>query len=165
MKFICPINLSIMKEPLMSKSGQNYDRKAILEWLNGGNTNCPLTRQPLKHSLLVPNNALKLRIEKWRQENDIKDDDDGDNDDDSSTCSSPTVCDNKKCVGLLNFAERPSQQYSLASLLATSRGGPRRNSEINDLVHLYNEVLDLANIDDLMMRIVLCFVGVQIYKL
>ena len=66
-EFICPISLQVMKDPVMSRSGQNYERKSIVEWLKRGNGSCPITRQPLKPSSLVPNSNLKGRIKNWRE--------------------------------------------------------------------------------------------------
>ena len=74
-EFICPISLSVMKDPVVSKDGQTYDRHAILQWLAQGHTTCPLTRQPLKPSLLVPNVNLRMRLMKWKAEKGIKLDD------------------------------------------------------------------------------------------
>lgn len=71
-KFICPLTLDIMKDPLMSRHGQNYERKAIMEWIHQGNDTCPMTRQPLKLSGLITNHQLKQQIEQWRIENNYK---------------------------------------------------------------------------------------------
>ena len=49
----------------MSRSGHSFERKAILTWLAEHNHTCPLTRQPLNASALVPNRALQMRIEEW----------------------------------------------------------------------------------------------------
>lgn len=67
--FLCPITNDIMVSPVMTRSGQSFDRTAILEWLvNHGNT-CPLTRQPLNASNLVTNHALRIRIDQWCKAN------------------------------------------------------------------------------------------------
>jgi hypothetical protein len=66
--FICPISLEIMRDPVMNKGGQNYDRRSILQWLHRGNKNCPLTRQPLAPSQLAPNTALWKTIQEWKKE-------------------------------------------------------------------------------------------------
>jgi hypothetical protein len=66
--FICPISLEIMRDPVMNKGGQNYDRRSILRWLHRGNKNCPLTRQPLVPSQLAPNSALWKTIQEWKKE-------------------------------------------------------------------------------------------------
>ena len=70
--FICPLTLEIMSDPLMTcKNHLNFERSAIVEWLNRGNTTCPLTREPLSYSKLVPNAALRLQIEQWKRDHGI----------------------------------------------------------------------------------------------
>jgi hypothetical protein len=63
--FICPITQELMNHPVMNRWGANYERKAILEWLNKGNKTCPLTRNRLKPSMLIPNAALEAQIREW----------------------------------------------------------------------------------------------------
>ena len=63
-EFLCPISLSIMTRPLMNRQGRNYERDAILAWLHKSDT-CPLTRQPLRPSDLVPNKHLEMTIRFW----------------------------------------------------------------------------------------------------
>lgn len=65
---LCPLTLEIMDDPLMDRDGLNYERKAIVEWLNRGHTTCPLTRKPLSYRMLAPNAQLKLRIDHWRRQ-------------------------------------------------------------------------------------------------
>jgi hypothetical protein len=66
--FTCPLTLGIMEDPLMDRRGRNFERDAIVEWLNRGNNTCPLTRQPLTYSKLIPNAALRMRIERWKRD-------------------------------------------------------------------------------------------------
>jgi hypothetical protein len=65
-EFICPITLNVMTHPLVTRSGQNFERSAILNWLSQSKE-CPLTRQPMKPSDLIPNRALEARIGFWKQ--------------------------------------------------------------------------------------------------
>jgi hypothetical protein len=66
--FICPLTLEIYRDPLMLRCGKiNFERKAIVEWLDRGNDSCPLTRQPLSYSLLVPNAKLRVEVEEWKR--------------------------------------------------------------------------------------------------
>jgi hypothetical protein len=69
--FICPLTLEVMRDPLMDRKGLNFERHAIVEWLNRGNATCPLTREPLSYSKLVPNAALRLKIEQWKKDHNI----------------------------------------------------------------------------------------------
>ena len=60
--FFCPLTLEVMSDPLVSMHGQNFKRNAILHWLYEGNSTCPITRQTLSPSMLIPNAQLCLRI-------------------------------------------------------------------------------------------------------
>jgi hypothetical protein len=66
--FICPITHDVMQHPVMNRFGLNYERRAILEWLSNGNLTCPITRQPLKPSMLLPNVRLETKIRVWMLE-------------------------------------------------------------------------------------------------
>ena len=68
-EFICPLTLQVFEYPLMSRHGMNYERAAIVEWLDRGNNSCPLTRKPLDLAGLINNRPLKQRIKKWQAEN------------------------------------------------------------------------------------------------
>ena len=68
-EFICPLTLEIFTDPLMDKRGMNWERSAILEWLNRGNTTCPLTREPMSFRSLIPNVNLRTRVEHWKRDN------------------------------------------------------------------------------------------------
>jgi U-box domain len=140
-EFICPISLSVMKNPVMSRDGQNFEKHAILDWLNRGNTNCPLTRQPLKASLLAPNVNLKMKIQRWRRSNKCMLDDDDD------------TCNSSDFVGLLDVDHHDSEiqhsptesgreaaEYHLAQEIQR-----RVDYELFDLMELYNEVLELTS--------------------
>ena len=71
-KFVCPLTLELMTDPLMSKYGHNFSRDAILEWLGTGNDTCPLTRKPLAPSNLIPNASLRLEIRSWQRDNGLE---------------------------------------------------------------------------------------------
>ena len=71
--FICPINLTVMREPVMDRYGNSYERSAIQSWINSGHQVCPLTRRELRPSQLVRNSNLKHQIENWRKENSLED--------------------------------------------------------------------------------------------
>jgi hypothetical protein len=62
--FLCPITGEVMRNPLMSIHGFNFERSAIFEWL-GGHSTCPMTREPLTVSKLVTNCALREKIKAW----------------------------------------------------------------------------------------------------
>ena len=68
-QFICPLTLDVMEDPLITREGKNFERQAIVEWLNQGNNTCPLTRQPLSLSKLIPNTTLRMKIVAWKKDN------------------------------------------------------------------------------------------------
>ena len=62
--FVCPITSHLFDDPVTLETGQTYERRAIQEWLERGNSTCPITRQNL-HSTQLPktNYVLKRLIE------------------------------------------------------------------------------------------------------
>ena len=67
--FLCPITQEVMTHPVMNKYGINYERRAILEWLYNGHNSCPMTRNPLRPSMLLPNVRLETEVRAWLKEN------------------------------------------------------------------------------------------------
>ncbi|KAK6939336.1 WD40 repeat [Dillenia turbinata] len=67
--FVCPITGQIFGDPVTLETGQTYERKAIQEWLERGNTTCPITRQPLSATTLPKTNyVLKRLITSWKEQ-------------------------------------------------------------------------------------------------
>jgi hypothetical protein len=66
--FFCPISGEIMKDPVITPHGITYDRQSILGWLSRNNT-CPVTRNPLKDTELIPNYALRQTIDDYLTKN------------------------------------------------------------------------------------------------
>ncbi|XP_021277287.1 putative E3 ubiquitin-protein ligase LIN isoform X1 [Herrania umbratica] len=68
--FVCPITTHIFDDPVTLETGQTYERRAIQEWLDRGNSTCPITRQNL-HSTQLPktNYVLKRLIGSWQEKN------------------------------------------------------------------------------------------------
>ena len=64
--FICPLTKEIMKEPMISKTNVSYERKAILDHLNNHGDVCPVTKQELTPSGLIPNKKLEWEINQWQ---------------------------------------------------------------------------------------------------
>eukprot|EP01062_Namystynia_karyoxenos_P000382 TRINITY_DN10124_c0_g1_i1.p1 TRINITY_DN10124_c0_g1~~TRINITY_DN10124_c0_g1_i1.p1 ORF type:complete len:268 (+),score=62.05 TRINITY_DN10124_c0_g1_i1:76-804(+) len=65
-RFVCPITTEVMVSPVMTRSGINYERAAIEQWLRV-NPHCPSTREALSASDLYPNRALQEEIAEWRR--------------------------------------------------------------------------------------------------
>lgn len=70
--FICPLSLQLMFDPMIVATGQTYERDSIQKWLNHGLNRCPITRQTLSHTNLIPNYTVKALIANWCDENRIK---------------------------------------------------------------------------------------------
>lgn len=67
-EFLCPLSKTLMKEPMMSKDGINFEKNEILKWLNQGNNVCPVTGNKLTPSCLVSNKALEKKIKIFMHE-------------------------------------------------------------------------------------------------
>ena len=67
-EMVCPLTKELMKDPVMSRYGTNFEREAILDWLGEGNEFCPVTGKPLRPSCLVSNKALEWKIRCWLHE-------------------------------------------------------------------------------------------------
>jgi hypothetical protein len=65
-EFICLLTREVMEDPVMTRNGLNFDRKAILTYLDNNDCTCPVTGKPLRPSGLVSNGKLKWEIEQWR---------------------------------------------------------------------------------------------------
>ena len=72
-EFLCPINLTIMKDPVIMPDGQTYERKAIEKALKISPFS-PITKKPLNMKDATTNYALKSMIEKFlnKGENPLK---------------------------------------------------------------------------------------------
>lgn len=62
------ISFAFMYDPVITRSGQSYERATILEHLRNSNTD-PLTRQPLRKEDLRPNLALKQACSEFLEHN------------------------------------------------------------------------------------------------
>ncbi|XP_020247015.1 putative E3 ubiquitin-protein ligase LIN-1 isoform X1 [Asparagus officinalis] len=68
--FVCPITSNIFNDPVTLETGQTYEREAIGEWLDRGNSTCPVTRQKLSSTQLPKTNyVLKRLIDSWIEQN------------------------------------------------------------------------------------------------
>jgi U-box domain len=67
-RFHCPLSNKVMQDPVMTKEGINFERKAILKWLDSSCEElCPVTSEPLSRRGLVSNSKLQWEIEQWQQ--------------------------------------------------------------------------------------------------
>lgn len=63
-EYLCPITLTLMKDPVIGPDGHSYERSAIVQWLRT-NPHSPLTRQPMTANSLQSNYSLKSAIERY----------------------------------------------------------------------------------------------------
>ncbi|GAX13613.1 hypothetical protein FisN_14Lh379 [Fistulifera solaris] len=89
--FICPISQCIMMHPVMTRSGHNYERKAILTWLKEKNNTCPMTRNTLTVKDLISNRALCSVIQAWCVANKVPQETTDDREDDSAILLTCTI--------------------------------------------------------------------------
>lgn len=68
--FVCPITSNVFSDPVTLETGQTYERQAIQEWIDRGNSTCPITRQELQSTQLPKTNyVLKRLIASWQEQN------------------------------------------------------------------------------------------------
>lgn len=69
-QFICPLNKTIMDDPVTSKDGSaTFERSIILKWLDSSMSDlCPVTDQVLTRKNLVRNDKLADQIREWKQQ-------------------------------------------------------------------------------------------------
>ena len=60
-KFMCPIGLYLMVDPVIDANGDTYDRKSIEKWFEKSQKS-PLTNEVLSNKNLIPNNDLKSDV-------------------------------------------------------------------------------------------------------
>ena len=68
--WLCPITLSVMRDPVIAEDGHSYERSAITEWFQHNNTS-PKTNLPLNSTHLVANIALRNTIQEFFAKNPI----------------------------------------------------------------------------------------------
>lgn len=60
--FGCPLTLQIMREPVVDKEGNSFEKSAIQDWLEKHGSS-PITRTPMTAKDLIPNRALQEAIQ------------------------------------------------------------------------------------------------------
>lgn len=67
-EWLCPITLSIMRNPVIASDGHSYEKSAIEEWFMRSN-HSPKTNEILRSLDLIPNHALRNTIEDFFKNN------------------------------------------------------------------------------------------------
>ncbi|KAG2451595.1 hypothetical protein HYH02_004190 [Chlamydomonas schloesseri] len=65
-KYVCPITLSVMDDPVTACDGTDYERSALEMWLELGNDEFPGSGVKITSREFTPNPELKAEIAKWR---------------------------------------------------------------------------------------------------
>jgi len=65
-EYICPITKDIMQDPVFISDGHTFERTSIAAWFANNDTS-PLTNVVLANKILIPNIALRNRIQDWSQ--------------------------------------------------------------------------------------------------
>jgi len=68
-EFICPISREFMSDPYATPSGRSFQKEAIIQWVKD-NRKDPFSQKLISERDVVPNVALKLAIQDYRQMND-----------------------------------------------------------------------------------------------
>ncbi|KAJ4971299.1 hypothetical protein NE237_004398 [Protea cynaroides] len=55
----------------MVVSGRTFDRANIQRWINAGKTTCPVTKETISSTDLIPDKTMKEQIDKWSKEQGI----------------------------------------------------------------------------------------------
>merc|ERR1719183_3251588 len=64
-RFVCPISLEVMADPVMCRNGHNFERDALAAWVRGHGS-CPTCRVEIPTVAdLYPNLALRENIAEW----------------------------------------------------------------------------------------------------
>ena len=63
---ICPITQEYMKHPMLTPSGNYYEKKAIIRWIKKHHSD-PMTREELTEDMLVEDLEFKKKIKKLRK--------------------------------------------------------------------------------------------------
>lgn len=64
-RFLCPISLEVMADPVMCRNGHNFERDALAAWVRGHGS-CPTCRVEIPTVTdLYPNIALRENIAEW----------------------------------------------------------------------------------------------------
>ena len=69
--YMCPITYEIMRDPVMTTTGDTYERSAITTWFLSHDSD-PLTNQKIDSKTLLPNRTLRKAIESFCEKNGVR---------------------------------------------------------------------------------------------
>ena len=63
---ICPIKLEYMKHPVLTPSGNYYEKAAIIDWIKKNQTD-PMTREKLTVDMLIEDKEYSKKIKEYKK--------------------------------------------------------------------------------------------------
>eukprot|EP00899_Mesostigma_viride_P023792 jgi/Mesvir1/4598/Mv15825-RA.1 len=67
-EFLCPLSLDIMSDPVVTETGEIFERSAIQSWFDNGHRTCPWTCQKLKSCKLIPVRLIREMVNNWKRQ-------------------------------------------------------------------------------------------------
>eukprot|EP00742_Colponemidia_sp_Colp-10_P008579 GILJ01009303.1.p1 GENE.GILJ01009303.1~~GILJ01009303.1.p1 ORF type:complete len:864 (-),score=131.97 GILJ01009303.1:247-2838(-) len=64
-EFCCAIDGKLIREPVTSPYGHNFERSSLMKWLSTHDGRCPVTDKPLTVEDVFPNQYLETKIRQW----------------------------------------------------------------------------------------------------
>ena len=113
-EWLCPITLSIMRDPVIAADGHSYEKSAIEEWLTRS-TRSPKTNEALTNLQIIPNHALRNTINDFFTKNPMAL---------RSTATVSEVFNDMPVKATISRFEDSSKNYTHVSVTAT--GEPKR---------------------------------------
>jgi hypothetical protein len=124
-KFFCRLLNKVMKDPVTTPYGHNYDRKTLLNWMRKHGQKCPLSGEPLRPSDIQTNALLQWEILYWKRKN-------GDALDVSRHSAEFTLPQDRK-LDVPPSMPCPSSEFTLQDKTDSPPSVPRRKSSDIDL--------------------------------
>jgi hypothetical protein len=66
-RFLCPLSMTIMNDPVETPAGDNFERQTIQKYLKDHGEVCPISGRPLTLSDLTPNSKLQWEVLYWQR--------------------------------------------------------------------------------------------------
>lgn len=74
-RYVCPLTNQVMREPVMTREGHNYERSALELFVKKHGEICPFSGKPLGEPNFYDNNELAREINLWQNKMDHPQDD------------------------------------------------------------------------------------------
>jgi len=124
----CPLTHKVMDDPVMTRDGKTFERKAIMKWFDEEGYICPISGNTLKPSGLISNCKLKREIDNWQ-------------------LTSPGTKHKLKAKKRLSKAKMLSR-HSLSEVLSSLRLDADQSSSEVDIQHVDNSKSNFLDLLD-----------------